>query len=108
MPGATNLARDQRVARLLAEMDRAGKLVSAICAAPTVLEAAGLLRGRRATGYPGFELPSAQYSSERVVSDGRIVTSRGPGTAIEFALELVARLVGPERASVLRERMLVS
>ncbi|MBK7581502.1 MAG: DJ-1/PfpI family protein [Myxococcales bacterium] len=108
MPGAANLAKDPRVRQLLVELSSAGKLVSAICAAPTVLEAAGLLRGRRATGYPGFLLPSAEYVEEAVVEDGNLVTSRGPGTSLALALSLVGRLVGPERAQELAARMLVS
>ena len=68
-----------------------GKLVCAICAAPSVLGAAGLLRGRRATCHPGFEdkLAGADVREEEVVVDGNIITSRGMGTAIPFALEIV-------------------
>lgn len=82
--------------------------MAAICAAPIALEAAGVLEGKRATSYPGFELPSADYQEERVVEDGQIVTSRGPGTAIEFSLALVARLVSEETAAALRAGMLVT
>jgi 4-methyl-5(b-hydroxyethyl)-thiazole monophosphate biosynthesis len=108
--GAKNaqaLRADARVIELLRELAGAGKVVAAICAAPIALEAAGLLAGVRATSYPGFELPSAEYSTERVVEDGKILTSRGPGTAMEFALALVKRLVGPEKATALRQGMLV-
>jgi 4-methyl-5(b-hydroxyethyl)-thiazole monophosphate biosynthesis len=108
MPGAQHLKEDARVLDLIATLARQGKLVAAICAAPIVLEAAGVLEGRRATSYPGFDLPSATYLSARVVEDGHIVTSRGPGTALEFALALVRRLTHPERALELRQRMLVS
>lgn len=108
MPGALHLKNDPRVIELVRRFARDGKLVSAICAAPTVLDAAGVLEGRRATGYPGFELPSATYLSARVVEDGNIVTSRGPGTAIELGLTLVRRLVSAEQALELRQRMLVS
>jgi len=87
---------------------RANRLVGAICAAPIVLEAAGVLAGKRATSYPGNELPSARYVEERVVADGSIVTSRGAGTALEFALALVERLKSPEAAHELRAAMIVA
>lgn len=104
---AEQLRDDKGVLRLLQAVAGAGKLVAAICAAPIALEEAGLLAGVRATSYPGFELPSAEYSAERVVEDGRILTSRGPGTAMEFALALVRRLVGHGKATELRQGMLV-
>lgn len=106
MPGAKHLKEDPRVLELVRRQVAAGKLTAAICAAPIALEAAGVLEGRRATCYPGYDLPSARMSEERVVEDGPIVTSRGVGTALDFALALVARLVGPERAKVEREKML--
>jgi len=84
-----------------------GKLVAAICAAPIALERAGVVAGKRATSYPGFDLPSAEYSNERVVEDGQLVTSRGPGTAMEFSLVLVRRLAGSGKATDLRQGMLV-
>ncbi len=111
LPGGTSgsaaLRDDPRVQRAVASANQAGKLVAAICAAPIALEAAGVLKGRRATSYPGCELPSADYQEESVVEDGNIITSRGPGTAIEFALTLVARLVGAETAARLRQSMVV-
>ena len=108
MPGATNLRDHAGVQALIRECAARGALVAAICAAPIALEAAGVLEGKRATSYPGFELPSADYQEERVVEDGQIVTSRGPGTAIEFSLALVARLVSEETAAALRAGMLVT
>jgi 4-methyl-5(b-hydroxyethyl)-thiazole monophosphate biosynthesis len=106
MPGSQHLKDDPRVLELVRRQASAGKLTAAICAAPIALEAAGVLAGRRATSYPGEELPSARTSEERVVEDGPIVTSRGPGTAIDFAVALVARLVGAARAKTVREKML--
>lgn len=106
MPGAANLRDNARVVALVKSFAAKGKVVAAICAAPIVLESAGLLAGRRATSFPGFELPSARYTEERVVVDGALVTSRGAGTAMEFALALVARLVSPEVSRDLAERML--
>ena len=107
MPGAEKLRDDERVGALLQEMHRQKKLVCAICAAPIALDAAGVIEGRRATSYPGFELADADYVTERVVEDENLVTSRGPGTALEFSLALVRRLAGHEKATELRQRMLV-
>jgi 4-methyl-5(b-hydroxyethyl)-thiazole monophosphate biosynthesis len=108
MPGAERLRDDARVQQLVRAVANADRLVCAICAAPIVLDAAGVIAGRRATSYPGFELPDADYSTDRVVEDENLVTSRGPGTALQFALTLVRRLVTHERATELRQRMLVS
>jgi 4-methyl-5(b-hydroxyethyl)-thiazole monophosphate biosynthesis len=89
MPGAEKLRDDQRVIQLLQRLAGARKLVAAICAAPIALDAAGVIEGRRATSYPGFELPDADYVTDRVVQDDHLVTSRGPGTALEFSVVLV-------------------
>lgn len=97
-PGATALCADARVIALLKRHAAAGKLVAAICAAPKALAAAGLLDGRRATSYPGYldahPAPGMRYLEQPVVVDGRIVTSRGPGTAMDFALTLIEQLLG--------------
>lgn len=111
LPGATNLRDDARVRALLAKQVAEGRTAAAICAAPIALEAAGVLAGRQVTSYPGFadELPSAaKYVEDRVVVDGPILTSRGPGTAAELALEIVRRLRGPGAANELRTSMLWS
>ena len=107
LPGATSLRDEPRVLDLVRRMHESKKVVGAICAAPIALEAAGILSGKKATSYPGFELPSADYQQARVVEDDNVLTSRGPGTALEFALTLVSRLVSPERAADLKQRMLV-
>ncbi len=107
MPGAEKLRDDARVKQLLVAAAGAQKLVCAICAAPIALDAAGVIGGRRATSYPGFVLEDAEYSTDRVVEEDHIVTSRGPGTALEFSLALVRRLVGHEKATDLRQKMLV-
>ena len=108
-PAAKRLRDDARIRSLVQTAARDGKLVAALCAAPIALEAAGVLAGKRATVYPGNELPSAAaVVTERVVVDGTIVTSRGPGTALEFALTLVEKLVSVEKANELRRAMLVA
>ncbi len=108
MPGSTNLRDDPRVGKLLQKTVQAGGLVAAICAAPIALARYGLLEGKKATSYPGFaeQMPGAQYREERVVKDKGVVTSRGPGTAMEFALALVEELAGAEKASELKEQLL--
>jgi 4-methyl-5(b-hydroxyethyl)-thiazole monophosphate biosynthesis len=105
--GSQLLREDRRVLDLLRRHAELGKVTAAICAAPTALEAAGLLENRRATSYPGNGLPSAQYSEERVVEDGNIITSRSAGTALEFALVLVGRLVGESARAALEASLLV-
>lgn len=98
MPGAKHLREDPRVLRIVEDLHRRGKFTAAICAAPTVLSAAGLLKGRRVTSFPTVkdELPETRYSEERVVVDGTIITSRAPGTAMEFAMKLLELLQGRE------------
>lgn len=96
MPGTVHLGEDVTVNRMIREFMAEGKLVAAICAAPSVLGQAGLLEGRRATCHPGFEekLIGAVCSADGVVCDGNVITSRGMGTAIPFALEIVRYFLG--------------
>ena len=100
-PGADRLDRDPRIRELVREMAGAGKYVAAICAAPKVLASAGVLEGRKATSFPGIleeaGVPAAALSADPVVVDGKVVTSRGPGTAMDFALTLIEVLAGRER-----------
>ncbi|MBN1611806.1 MAG: DJ-1/PfpI family protein [Polyangiaceae bacterium] len=107
MPGSANLRDDPRVMELVRKYSAQHKLVCAICAAPIALEAAGVLEGRRATCYPGYDLPSAVFEEERVVEDSNVITSRGPGTAMEFAIRLVDHLAGRDVSAGLRRGMLV-
>lgn len=97
-PGTDNLNAEQRVHTLLREFDQSGKLIGAICAAPIVLDKAGLLSGKRTTSYPEYRsrLTDVLYEEKTVVIDRNIMTSRGAGTAIDFALAIVSRLVGEE------------
>lgn len=99
MPGAAHLKSDLRILRLLKDMAAAGKYTAAICAAPMVLAEAGVLEGRQATSYPGFldGLPGVTVSAAAVVRDGKVLTSRGPGTAMDFALALIETLVGVDK-----------
>lgn len=111
MPGSKNLQNSKKVTEIVKKMNSEGKWVTAICAAPALaLAQAGVLEGKRATCYPGFEnnfSSSTKFSVDSVVVDGNVVTSRGPGTALEFALELTAKLAGKEIAQNLRQGMLV-
>ena len=98
LPGADHLRDDPRIVTLLQRVAGEGGYTAAICAAPQALAAAGLLAGRRATAYPGvlqaLELPDTELSDEAVVRDGHVVTSKGPGTAMDFTLELLRLLRG--------------
>lgn len=97
-PGVAEMARDARVLALIRDFHRDGRWTAAICAAPLVLAAAGIMDGKRATSYPSVrdDLSMTVYSEDRVAEDGAIITSRGPGTAEEFALTLLERLCGRE------------
>jgi len=101
LPGAEHLKNDARVQSLLRRLAGAGKYTAAICAAPMALAQAGLLDGRRVTSYPGvidrIAPPGSLYTGEAVVVDGKVVTSRGPGTAMDFALTLIELLVGRDK-----------
>ena len=100
LPGADHLKNDARIIRMLVQMSAAGKYTAAICAAPAVLAKAGLLEGKRATSFPGSlnadSVPGLEYVEQPVVADGKVITSRGPGTAMDFALELIAALSGKQ------------
>ncbi len=108
-PGANNLAADKRVIKRLQEQSVANRLIGAICAAPKVLAAAGLLKGRRLTHFPGAlsdtEAQGAEVVGEAVVVDGDLVTGRGPGVAIDFALALVEQLADRETRDAVEARL---
>ena len=109
MPGAQHLHDHAGLqARLSAQRNRAAE-AAAICAAPMALSPSGYLEGRQATCYPGFEdrVAAAEHIDAPVVSDGPVTTSRGVGTALPFALALVARLVNQSKADELAKAMLV-
>ena len=110
LPGAKHLEADQRLLAMLRRQQSAGRYAAAICAAPQVLARAGLLDEKTATSYPGSvnaaEYPRVKFVDRPVVVDGLIVTSRGPGTAMDFALRLIELLRGRERRDQV-ERALV-
>ncbi len=101
MPGAQHLREDARIQALIQKMVDEDRYTAAICAAPTVLAAAGVLAGRRATSYPGFldkmGLDDVEVTGEALVHDGKVITSRGPGTAMDFALALIEALLGRQK-----------
>ncbi len=107
MPGAANLDQHHQLVEVLYRHFGEGKLIGAICAAPLVLGRRGLLEGRRATCYPGFEqyLEGAEYTRELVTEDGNIITAEGPAAAFEFGYRLLARFVPEEVVDALKEGM---
>jgi len=100
LPGADHLNNDERIIELIRKMAAADKYICAICAAPRALARAEVLIGKRATSYPGtldkMDIPGMHYTGEPVTVDGKIITGRGPGTAMEFALALIDALGGPD------------
>ena len=99
LPGADHLDADVRIHDLLKEMSETDRYTAAICAAPKVLAGMGLLEGRQVTSFPGVldGYHGFEYRTEAVVQDGKIITSRGPGTAMDFALTLIEQLVGKDK-----------
>ena len=96
MPGSTNLRDDDRLMEVLQEFQAEDKFVAAICAAPIALDRAGLLNDKNFTCYDGVEanIENGSYQKQTVVVDGKLITSRGPSTALPFAYELVHQLGG--------------
>ena len=108
MPGSKHLDESRTVDSALRAAARRGALIAAICAAPMVLGRRGLLQGKEAICFPGFEkeLAGARISNKRVVRDGNIITAAGMGVAVEFGLALVAALKGDAAAEELRRAIL--
>ncbi len=100
MPGTLHLGKHEGVKQVLEQFYKEEKNIAAICAAPSVLGKYGMLHGRKATSYPGFEeaLKGATYVYEEVAEDDFIITSRGMGTAIAFSLKLIEKLIGQTKA----------
>lgn len=109
-PGADHLDADARIHTLLQRMAEQGRYTAAICAAPKVLLSAGLLDGHKATAYPGAidgrMAAGSQLLDDAVVSDGHVVTSRGPGTAMDFALTLIEHLLGAEQRAAVEQPLM--
>lgn len=105
LPGTDYLREDAKVKSVIQEFNAKGKLVAAICAAPTVLENAGILENKKVTSYPSCEdkFKKSVYLNESVVADENIITSRGMGTAIDFSLEIIKFLKDEQTAQKLAE-----
>lgn len=109
MPGSKNLDEHTGLKSHLIDYDNEGKFLAAICAAPLVLGNLGILKGRKAVCYPGFEayLKDADVVLKPFVTDNKVITGRGVGAALQFSLEIVRVLKGEELAEKLRKSMLV-
>ena len=110
MPGATNLRDNPRVIEHVQLMNQKKKVIGAICAAPIVLGQANIIENRKITSYPGFQevLKGSDYQEKVVCVDEHIVTSRGPATAVVFALKLIEVLIGKEESQKLADSILFS
>ena len=99
-PGTDELVQNSALIAKIREMNSAGSYIAAICAAPRVLKTAGIITGKTITSYPSTrpELDSANYVEDRVAVDDKMITSRGAGTSLEFALKLVEELLGKAKA----------
>lgn len=98
LPGADNLNADQRIHQLINRLNKEGKYIAAICAAPKVLADNGVLKNKRATAYPRslsqLDTSNIDLTGNAIEIDGKVITSRGPGTAMDFALTLIELLIG--------------
>jgi protein deglycase len=104
-PGYTNLSKSGKVMKIIGDYHRDGKLVAAICGAPTVLAEAGILTNTKATVYPGLEKYIPKPRSEKLIQEGNVITSQAPGTAMDFALKIVEYLAGKETMKNVREQL---
>ena len=109
MPGAANLVADEQVKDLLARTAERGAVIAAICAAPFILAEQGLLEGKKFTMYPGFDerLGGLQYDSVPALTDGNIITGKGPGAVFEFAKHLAASLGMADECEKLYQGMFI-
>lgn len=110
MPGTLNLGANETVNAVIKKFAEEGKLVAAICAAPSVLGAAGILNGKKAACHPGFEdkLTGAEVVYQNVAVDGNVITSRGMGTAIDFALAIAEYFTDEETVSHVTQGLVYS
>ncbi|MGN0521060.1 MAG: DJ-1/PfpI family protein, partial [Eubacterium sp.] len=104
MPGTLNLEKSDKVQTAIDKASQSNTLICAICAAPSILGHKGLLNGKEAIAFPGFEddLEGAQISDKFVVTDGKYITAKGAGVAVEFGLEIVKALAGEELSNQIR------
>jgi 4-methyl-5(b-hydroxyethyl)-thiazole monophosphate biosynthesis len=109
MPGTTNLSKHEGLCALLKNANELNKKIGAICAAPTVLAQEGILEGKLATCYPGFEdaLTGAKVINQDIVRDGNIITGRGPGVAMLFGLELLKDYLSIEEVKKHKEKLIM-
>lgn len=107
MPGASTLGECADLQKLILKMAKEDKPIAAICAAPMVLGKLGVLKGKKATCYPGFDqyLEGAEYTGAMVQKDGNIITGKGPGAALDFALAVVDLLCGKDKVEELKKAM---
>ena len=105
MPGAENIKNSEEAISLIKENFEKGNIISALCAAPIVLEEAGVLEGKNFSCYPGFEekIKSGNFTDENVVVDGNVITGKGPAIAASLAFKLIEELVGKEKSDEVRE-----
>lgn len=105
LPGAYNIRDNTRALEIYQEMASGGKIVSALCAGPTVLDKAGLLKDKKFTAYPGFveNINDGTYVDENVVVDQNVITGRGPAIAQEFAFEIIGQLLSEEKKKEIEE-----
>lgn len=110
MPGAANLNAHEGLRELILRQNAEQKPLAAICAAPMVYGNLGLLKGRRATCYPGFEtyLEGAEYTARPVEQDGHFITGKGPGAAMAFAFAILEHFCGKEKADELKAGMMIA
>lgn len=109
LPGATNLDAHEGLSRMIQNFAEAEKPLAAICAAPLVFGNRGLLQGKKATCYPGFEsyLLDAEYTAALVEQDGNFITGKGPGSAMEFAFAIVEKYCGIDKVNELKQGMMI-
>ena len=105
MPGTNTLKAHEGLKNAICKANKQGRRIAAICAAPSLLGEMGLLKGRTATCYPGFEdkLEGVSYTRQGVITDGNITTARGLGYALDLGIELIRLLMGPQHAQMVKD-----
>ena len=105
-PGTDNLKKDTRIEKILKRMQNQDKYIAAICAAPTILKKAGILKNKSMTCHPSLSSDFDCYVKDRVVVDEKVITSQSPGTVMEFSLKLVEILFGADRLKKVNDGVL--